>query len=211
MDYDLVADGYDARHAANPRNVARTAVLDGLQLAAVRGHARVLEVGCGTGRLLVQVRAPVAIGVDVSAAMLAQARARGLEVLRADAHALPFADRSFDGIVAGKGVFRYLDAARAFAECARVLAPGGVLALHQYGARTWSVRGRIEPPRGVTHVGDAADIAGPARAAGLELVAFHRFRSVRLRPYLLRIPGLLDHPRLPQLWSHCIAVLARRR
>ncbi|MCA9674618.1 MAG: class I SAM-dependent methyltransferase, partial [Myxococcales bacterium] len=70
--------------------------MDEVQLAATRGARAVLELGCGTGRLLAQVDAPVRLGIDVAAGMLAHARARGLAVARADAHALPFADDTFD-------------------------------------------------------------------------------------------------------------------
>src|SRR5690606_28633707 len=107
-------------------------------LAAVRGRARILELGVGTGRLLADLaRAPgtrTAIGVDVSAAMLAEAARKRLAVARADAHHLPFADARFDAILAGGGVFRYLDTPAALAECARVLVPDGVLAIHQFAA-----------------------------------------------------------------------------
>ncbi|MCB9559540.1 MAG: class I SAM-dependent methyltransferase [Kofleriaceae bacterium] len=191
--------------------------MDEVQLAATRGARAVLELGCGTGRLLAQVDAPVRLGIDVAAGMLAHARARGLAVARADAHALPFADGTFDAIVAGKGVFRYLEAAVALAECARVLRPGGRLALHQYGARTWTVRGAIRAARGgarldgrrpeLHELADVDELVGPARAAGLRPRALRRYRSVRIWPYLLEIPDAVDRRAPVQLWSHLVAVL----
>src|SRR5690606_25417886 len=96
-------------------------------------------------------------------------RQRGLAVVRADAQALPFADGSFDAILAPRGLFRYLDYERAFQECARVLAPGGRLAVHQYAARTWSLRDlartSIRGPTGAPASGPARASEGPARPA----------------------------------------------
>ena len=207
--YDAAAEGYDERHAADAPTRRRTAVVDGLQLAAVRGARRVLELGCGTGRLLAQVEASARIGVDVSPQMLRRAAARGLAVARADAHALPFADGAFDGVIAGKGVFRYLDPDRAFAECARVLAPRGVLALHQYGNRTISLRGRARPQPGLQELGSVEDLTAPAARAGLALQGIHLFRSIRIAPYFLRIPAWVDRRSPVQLWGHCVAILAR--
>ena len=207
--YDAAAEGYDERADADPRNRRRTAILDRLQLDAVCAAKRVLELGCGTGRLLVQSTARERFGVDISEAMLDRARARGLDVALADAQDLPLRDASVDGIIAGKGVFRYLEPAAALAECARVLAPGGVLAFHQYGADPWSFR-RSEPaPPGTWHVGELDEILVPAARAGLQVRAVHRFRSVRIPPYLLRIPASLDALAPQKLWNHCVIVLAR--
>lgn len=207
--YDHAAESYDARSAVDARSRARTARLDELQLAAARGARRVLEIGCGTGRLLAQVAAATRIGVDVSGEMLRRAAGRGLEVARADGHALPFLDGSFDAVLAGKGVFRYLDPARSFGEAARVLAPGGRLAVHQYGNRTWSPRGRARPEPGLFELAELDDLLEPARDAGLIPEQVRLFRSIRVRPYLLEIPGWLDR-RLPvQLWSHCVAIFVR--
>jgi SAM-dependent methyltransferase len=208
--YDEVAEGYDERQLATRSARRRTAVLDGLQLRACRGARRVLEIGCGTGRLLAQVRSPLRAGVDPSREMLARASSRGLDVARGDGNALPFADGSFDAIVSGKGVFQFLDPARAFVECARVLAPGGVLAIHHYGNRTWSPRGSMQPVDDVWELGSVQDLMAPAAAAGFVARDLHRFRSIRIYPYLLRIPGWLDLRSPVQLWGHLVAILEHR-
>ncbi|WP_428261166.1 class I SAM-dependent methyltransferase [Haliangium sp.] len=216
--YDAAAADYARRHG-DRRSERRFRVIDRPQMEAARGARRVLELGCGDGRLLTQVHAPVRIGIDVSAEMLRRARGRGLTVVRADAHALPFPDRSFDAVLAGKGVFRYLDYARAFAECARVLAPGGRLAVHQYAARTWTLRGLVARVRGRTsaagphdrsdelHLCELDELITPARDAGFVLRTVHLWRSVRFSPYAVPIPT-----RLPgRLWSHCVLSFDRRR
>lgn len=205
--YDAGAAGYDARHG-DRRSRARARLMDRPMLDAARGARRVLELGVGTGRLLAQVEAPVRVGVDVSAAMLALAARRGLAVARADAHQLPFTAGVFDAVLAGGGVLRYLDTATALAELARVLAPGGRLAVHQFGARTWSLRGgaRRPDPR-VRELDDVEDLIGPARQAGFAVERVIRWRPIRIPPYLIEIPGWLDRASPRQLWGHVVIVL----
>jgi len=98
-------------------------------------EGRVLEVGCGTGGLLVAAaRAGIAIvGVDVASRWLVAARRRladhGLSVplLAASADQLPWPDGHFDTIVADSLLEHLDDPARAVREWSRVLRPGGHL------------------------------------------------------------------------------------
>ncbi|HSC73601.1 MAG TPA: class I SAM-dependent methyltransferase [Gaiellaceae bacterium] len=89
--------------------------------------ARILDVGTGTGagalRLAQRFPAATIVGVDLSDAMLAQARRNtpndlSLTYERADASALPFPDASFD-LVTHANMIPFFD------EVARVVAPGG--------------------------------------------------------------------------------------
>lgn len=107
----------------------------------VREDARVLELGCGTGRLLIPLaRAGVDMtGLDLSDAMLARAKARARRlspskrplILRGDIRELPFEDRSFGLVMAPYGMLQSVmndrDLAAVLRECARVLRPGGRL------------------------------------------------------------------------------------
>jgi ArsR family transcriptional regulator len=110
--------------------------------AAIReaiGERRVnvfVDLGTGTGRML-QLLAPLAdraVGLDSSHAMLAVARANleraGLsrvELRQGDIYAPPFARGSFDLVLVHQ-VLHYLeDPARAVAQAARLVAPGGRL------------------------------------------------------------------------------------
>jgi SAM-dependent methyltransferase len=63
--------------------------------------ARVLEIGCGQGRLLAALKPSVGVGVDFSPEMVAQARAAhpDLDFQLADAHELELGDQCFDFIV----------------------------------------------------------------------------------------------------------------
>ncbi|HUQ08592.1 MAG TPA: class I SAM-dependent methyltransferase [Kofleriaceae bacterium] len=216
--YDAGAATYDERHGApaDPASRRRTARIEAPLLAAVRGRGRLLELGVGTGRLLAQLArsgtgARTAIGVDISAAMLAEAARKSLTVLRADAHRLPFAAARFDAILAGGGVFRYLDTDAALTECARVLAPGGVLAIHQFGAATFRLRGgaRAPDPR-VRELRHVDELLVPASAAGFDVVRLVRTRSLPVAPYVVEIPGWLDRASPRQLWSQVVVILRRR-
>ncbi|MGH3013470.1 MAG: class I SAM-dependent methyltransferase [Gaiellaceae bacterium] len=94
---------------------------------------RVLEVGCGTGRLAVALaeRGARVWGVDPSADMLAQARAsagRRVGFKQGRAEALPFKDGWFERAVL-RLVVHLVDRPRALPDLARVLAPGGRAAI----------------------------------------------------------------------------------
>jgi len=128
-----------------------------IALLAVKPGQRLLEVGCGAGgsvRMLARLAGPAGrvVGVDNSATMVAaERRAAGLglpvEYRVADAHALPFADATFDGCCSG-GVFEVLDdPRRALAEMARVAAPGGRVVVNAEDAGTQAVDG---PDRTIT-------------------------------------------------------------
>jgi len=105
-----------------------------LDLMPSRGASRLLDIGTGTGRMLELFgpRVDYAEGVDKSHDMLAVARANlqqtGLDnctVRQADIYQLPFPAASFDAVIAHQ-VLHFLDLpARAIAEAARVLKPGG--------------------------------------------------------------------------------------
>jgi malonyl-CoA O-methyltransferase len=90
---------------------------------------RVLDVGCGIARRLATAReagASVALGVDLTPAMLAQAHGDPL-LAAADVRALPVPDGAFD-VVWCRLVLGYVaDLDAAYAELGRSCTPGGVL------------------------------------------------------------------------------------
>ncbi len=103
-----------------------------LPLAAehLAGAADVLDVGTGEGqiaRLAVTGGARRVVGIDPTWNQVVEAgrRGGGVGYARADAAGLPFADHSFDAVVACL-VFEHIrEVDRAIAEVARVLRPGG--------------------------------------------------------------------------------------
>jgi SAM-dependent methyltransferase len=101
----------------------------------VKDHARVLDLGCGDGfllELLAEAGHEVS-GIDLSAADLALARRRpslaGAKLLEGRAQDLPFPDDAFDACVSHMAFMLMPDIDRVAAELARVLRPGGLLAL----------------------------------------------------------------------------------
>ncbi len=96
---------------------------------------RVLDAGCGVGygsALLAEAGAEDVVGVDVAAAVVEAAskdERPGLSFTRADVGHLPFPDGSFDLITCFELIEHVEDAAAVLGELARVLAPGGVLAI----------------------------------------------------------------------------------
>jgi SAM-dependent methyltransferase len=96
-----------------------------LELVPPAGRAT-LDLGCGEGRVGAALAAlgHRVVGVDSSPAMVAAARER-IEALVADASALPFADASFDAVVAFMSLQDMDELDAAVREAARVLEPGG--------------------------------------------------------------------------------------
>jgi ubiquinone/menaquinone biosynthesis C-methylase UbiE len=93
----------------------------------------IADIGAGTGALLGPIgsAAPAArvVALDASTRMLRIARTRrGASAVLADALALPLADGTADAVILAYVLFHLADPARAAAEAARVLRPGGRLA-----------------------------------------------------------------------------------
>ena len=91
---------------------------------------RVLDVGCGTGRVAaaLQERGSRVWGVEPSPEMAARARERGVNVKIARAEQLPFKEGWFERAVLWL-VAHLIDRPAVFAELARVLAPDGRIAI----------------------------------------------------------------------------------
>ncbi|MEU9433028.1 class I SAM-dependent methyltransferase [Streptomyces sp. NPDC048252] len=116
----------------------------------LRAGARVLDAGCGTGRALTPLRAAVGpsgvvVGADLTPAMLAAAvragRDRAGRLMVADVTALPFRSASLDAVFAA-GLVAHLPRPREnLRELARVVRPGGTLALfHPIGRAALAAR-----------------------------------------------------------------------
>ncbi len=93
-------------------------------LASGCSAGRLLEVGCGEGYLLEQLRASGKVAVDISAEALQRAEVRtGAQVSVALAERLPFASGSFDIVVSVGVMEHFLDDHQATQEICRVLKP----------------------------------------------------------------------------------------
>lgn len=94
---------------------------------------RTLDMGCGEGRVSRDLAAlgHRVVGVDLSLTLVRAARdhPQPVAVARADAACLPFADHSFDLVVAFMTLHDMDEPASAVSELARVLQPGGQAAV----------------------------------------------------------------------------------
>ncbi|MFE2072955.1 class I SAM-dependent methyltransferase [Streptomyces misionensis] len=116
----------------------------------LRAGDRVLDAGCGTGRALPPLRAAVGptgivLGVDLTPAMLTEAARAGRDraglLLLADVTALPLRSRSLDAVFAAGLIAHLPRPEENLRELARVVRPGGTLALfHPIGRSALAAR-----------------------------------------------------------------------
>jgi demethylmenaquinone methyltransferase / 2-methoxy-6-polyprenyl-1,4-benzoquinol methylase len=97
---------------------------------ALRRESVVLDLACGTGDLCRELDAAglAPVGVDLSFGMLAAARTEA-PLVQGDALRLPVRPGVADGVTCGFALRNLVDLAPFFAELARVLRPGGRIAL----------------------------------------------------------------------------------
>jgi ubiquinone/menaquinone biosynthesis C-methylase UbiE len=156
--------------AAYRRMMGRWSVLAGevfLGWLAQPKGLRWLDVGCGTGaftELLVANCAPAEVqGLDPSASQIAYARARQGASLahfrQGDAQALPFADDSFDVAVMALVISFVPDPAKAVAEMARTVRPGGWIATYMWDGAGGGIADRTDVRRTAFHADRLYDAA----------------------------------------------------
>jgi ubiquinone/menaquinone biosynthesis C-methylase UbiE len=185
---------------------------DLVETAALQAGERVLDVACGTG-VVARSAAPVVggtgqvVGVDVNEGMLAIARTvppppgAAIAWQQGDAAFLPFLETAFDAVLCQQGLQYFAQRAAALQEMARVLVPGGRLAL--------SVWRPLERQPFFVALVDAieshlsAEVAALQRAAftlgeaeelrGLVTTAGFSAPHIRLVVKLMRYPSLVEY------------------
>lgn len=98
-------------------------------LGDIKGK-KVLDIGCGTGRLMRKLldKKAFVVGADISPGMLkiAKKKFREAEFVEADIENLPFKESHFDMVIASFVIVHLKDLRKAFDEVYRVLKPGGI-------------------------------------------------------------------------------------
>jgi demethylmenaquinone methyltransferase/2-methoxy-6-polyprenyl-1,4-benzoquinol methylase len=158
--FDAIAPGYDVTN-----RVISLGLDVGWRRRTVRSlglppGSTVLDLACGTGDLCAELtrQGLVPVGADRSAGMLTAARRRfggsaPVPFVRGDGLALPLRSGVLDGLVCGFALRNFAALEPVLAECARVLRPGGRLALLEvdvpsqpllrFGHRIWF--GKVVP------------------------------------------------------------------
>ena len=143
--FDAIAPRYDLLNHVLSAGMDRRWRVRAIEALALPPGTRVLDLCTGTGDLAIaatRLIAPVSVvGVDFSGEMLRLALAKlrdlGLaatvRLIRADAARLPLPDASCDAATIGFGIRNVAEPARALAELARVIRPGGRLAILEFG------------------------------------------------------------------------------
>ena len=159
-----------------------------------RDRGSVLDVATGTGLVAAELEARGfrVTGLDQSPEMLRRAQARfggRVELVEASAESLPFPDAAFDHLTFTY-LLRYVDEPRAtLAELARVVRPGGVVAMLEFGLP----RGIWRPPWNLW-VDVGLPMAGRVVSPGWHEVG--RFLGDSIRSFHARYP----EPTLLALW-----------
>jgi len=138
-DYNKIASFYDKGHVIREKNLKLWINMISEHLT-IGDDTKLLDIGCGTGRIALPLAAglPISVtGADSSWAMLEKAKNKDTDGLvrweYQDAESLTFPDESFDGVFMSH-LLHHLDAPRqALGECVRVLKKAGVVII-RYGA-----------------------------------------------------------------------------
>ena len=105
--------------------------------AMVDGATRILDIGCGSSRILQSL--PQAVGMDMQIRKLRWLRAPGRQLLAGSLLELPFRDGAFDAVICSEVIEHIPREEIDLTDMVRVLAPGGTLVLGtpDYGRWRW--------------------------------------------------------------------------
>lgn len=200
--FDAIAPRYDSAFLS-----ARCRIEDRQLAARLRRFlndvtGNVLDVGCGTGALL-RLKVWPAVrytGLDVSAGMIAEAKARypRAEFIQASVESAPLPDAAYDAVISTFAALSYVSApARAMTEIHRVLRPGGRCFVMAYTPRWY--RHNVET------MGQVNVSLAPAAWTAWQAVT--RFRQAGFDPASIRLSAFSI---LPTPLMKLDALIARR-
>jgi ubiquinone/menaquinone biosynthesis methyltransferases len=138
--FTSIAHQYDRLNTLLTLNIDQLWRKKAVKLCHLKAHDRVLDLCCGTGKMMelecIQVgKDTKVVGLDFNKAMLQVGKVRlnkligsyKFDLIQGDAMALPFEDDTFDCVTIAFGLRNLSDKGKAIAEMYRVLKPGGQL------------------------------------------------------------------------------------
>lgn len=170
----------------------------------LRSGTRVLDIGCGNGRHAFEAlrRGAAVTATDLDRTALTEVERMGeamalagevrpgarLSTVRADARGLPFADGSFDVVIAAEVLEHIEEDRAAIAELCRVLRPGGLLAVtvpRWWPEKIcWALSSQYHEVRGGhVRIYRRAELAGRLRESGLVIAPPHHHAHALHSPY----------------------------
>jgi len=195
--FDRWAASYDGLFPSVFYQAVHVRLLESIQLSAI---ASVLELGCGTGKLLNRLADAqshlTGTGIDFSAGMIEQARQRTpfgdrLQFVPGNVETLPFDSATFDGIFCSISFLHYPHPERVLQEVARVLKQDGHFYLADFAPPRWADSDILM--RGMTP-GGVRFYSPRARAALGESAGLHCDRHVYLLGPVLLTDYVVDAP-----------------
>lgn len=200
--FDRIAPRYDLLNRLLTGGLDRRWRAEAVAAIAVGPGDRVVDLACGTGDLieLCVARGAGVVGIDFAREMLARGRDRAPSAprIQGDAARLPLRDASATALVSGFALRNFSELEPAFREMARVLEPGGRIALldvdrprnsalraghalyfdwvvPQVGGLLSDRKAYAYLPRSTAYLPPEAELAGLLRGAGFANPTWRRF------------------------------------
>lgn len=188
--YEMIAGEFDAIMNRYDLERRLEAVFDRMLGAVDLRGKRLLDAGCGTGffSALAARRGASVTALDLGAGLLREARRKGVAaVVAADAARMPLPDGCFDVVVSSECIEHTPSPRDTVRELARVVRPGGWLAVtcpNAFWRWSCSVANalRLRPYRGLENWPAWRELRGWARADGMEV---RQHFGLHLFPFVL--------------------------
>lgn len=114
------------------RYIERKRIRKLIELAEIKQTDKVLEVGCGAGHILEQIKDGMLFGIDISEIQIQRSMKRlgeRVELKKAPGEKIPYEDRFFDKVLCSEVIEHVLEPAEVLKEISRVLKDDGILSL----------------------------------------------------------------------------------